>query len=89
MPLYGSGYIFSKSFFTGWVAVGIIWIFASFIAVGLYPAWESRVTLMRILKLIFTGRRPLRTMTHVQPIVADDNSEVVTPVKEEMNVKVI
>lgn len=29
MPMYGSGYIFSKKFFTGWVAVGIIWLFFS------------------------------------------------------------
>lgn len=29
MPLYGSKYIFSKSFFTGWVSVGIIWLFFS------------------------------------------------------------
>lgn len=28
-PLYGSGYIFSKPFFTGWVSVGIIWLFFS------------------------------------------------------------
>jgi urea-proton symporter len=29
MPLYGTGYIFSLEFFTGWVVVGIIWIFLS------------------------------------------------------------
>jgi hypothetical protein len=28
-PLYGTGYIFSKKFFTGWVSVGIIWMFFS------------------------------------------------------------
>jgi hypothetical protein len=29
MPMYGSGYIFSKKFFTGWVSVGIMWLFFS------------------------------------------------------------
>lgn len=29
MPMYGTGYIFSLKFFTGWVVVGIIWIFFS------------------------------------------------------------
>ena len=29
MPLYGSGYVFSLKFFTGWVVVGILWIFFS------------------------------------------------------------
>jgi Na+/proline symporter len=32
IPLYGSSYIFSLNFFTGWVVVGIIWIFLSFFA---------------------------------------------------------
>jgi len=29
MPMYGSGYIFSLKFFTGWIVVGILWIFFS------------------------------------------------------------
>ena len=42
MPMYGSGYVFSKPFFTGWVVVGILWLFGSAGAVGLYPLWEGR-----------------------------------------------
>lgn len=42
MPLYGSGYVFSKPFFTGWVVVGILWLFGSAFCVGLYPLWEGR-----------------------------------------------
>ncbi len=42
MPLYGSGYVFSKRFFTGWVVVGILWLFFSAFCVGLYPLWEGR-----------------------------------------------
>lgn len=45
MPMYGSGYIFSKPFFTGWVTVGIIWIFCSLAAVGIFPVFEGRHTL--------------------------------------------
>lgn len=52
MPMYGTGYVFSKPFFTGWVVVGIIWIFCSFIGVGLFPLWEGRKTLLRTTKLI-------------------------------------
>ena len=29
MPMYGSGYVFSRKFFTGWVVVGILWLFFS------------------------------------------------------------
>ncbi|EGO51333.1 urea active transporter [Neurospora tetrasperma FGSC 2508] len=53
MPLYGTGYIFSKPFFTGWVVVGIIWIFLSFIGVGLFPIYEGRETLVRTCKYIW------------------------------------
>lgn len=53
MPLYGSGYIFSKPFFTGWVIVGIIWLFSSLCCVSLFPLWENRSSLMRIFKAVF------------------------------------
>jgi hypothetical protein len=47
MPLYGTGYIFSQSFFSGWVIVGIIWLMCSTLAVGVYPLWEGRKSLAR------------------------------------------
>jgi SSS family transporter len=60
MPMYGSGYIFSRKFFTGWVVVGILWMFCSAFCVGLYPLWEGRHTSARTFKSIFldiTGKR--------------------------------
>lgn len=42
MPMYGSKYVFSKEFFTGWVVVGIIWLFFSGFTVIVYPLWEGR-----------------------------------------------
>ncbi|KAK5991089.1 putative urea active transporter 1 [Cladobotryum mycophilum] len=87
MPMYGTGYIFSKRFFTGWVTVGIIWIFCSFIAVGLYPAWESRSTLARITKAIVTGKRPQK---HTEPvIVGEETSGTLTPEKSGYDVKTV
>ena len=53
MPMYGSGYIFSKPFFTGWVTIGIIWIFCSLGAVGLFPVYQGRKTLVNTVKFIF------------------------------------
>jgi hypothetical protein len=47
MPLYGTGYVFSQSFFSGWVIVGIIWLLCSTMAVGVYPLWEGRMSLAR------------------------------------------
>lgn len=59
MPMYGSSYVFSKPFFTGWVVVGIIWLFGSSIAVGLYPLWEGRQSMARVFRGISgKGTRP-------------------------------
>jgi hypothetical protein len=60
MPLYGTGYIFSKKFFTGWVIVSIIWIFCTFIAIVIYPLWESRTTLGKVLRMMlgFKSKSP-------------------------------
>lgn len=51
-PLYGTGYIFSKKFFTGWVSVGIIWLFFSMLCVGVYPLWEGRHDIAHTIKSI-------------------------------------
>lgn len=53
MPMYGSGYVFSKPFFTGWVSVGILWLFCSAACVGVYPLWEGRHTSKRTIVSIF------------------------------------
>jgi len=39
MPMYGTGYIFSLNFFTGWIVVGILWIFISFLGSDLFESW--------------------------------------------------
>ncbi|MCJ1395300.1 hypothetical protein MMC18_008184 [Xylographa bjoerkii] len=60
MPMYGSGYVFSKPFFTGWVSVGILWLFCSAACVGIYPLWEGRHSMAHTFKGIWrdlTGKR--------------------------------
>jgi len=53
MPLYGTGYVFSKKFFTGWVVVGIMWLGFSSCCVGLFPLWEGRTSMARTAKAIW------------------------------------
>ncbi|PQE22739.1 urea active transporter protein [Rutstroemia sp. NJR-2017a BVV2] len=60
MPMYGSGYVFSEKFFTGWVVVGIIWLIGSTLCVGVYPVFEGRKSLARTFKSIYldiTGKQ--------------------------------
>ncbi|KZL83611.1 sodium symporter family protein [Colletotrichum incanum] len=87
MPMYGSGYIFSKPFFTGWVVVGILWIFCSFFAVGLFPIYEGRATLIHTVKSMVSGKKPTRhstTITHGEEEVTEKTSPgAVTPEKKD------
>jgi len=72
MPMYGSGYIFSKRFFTGWVVVGILWLFCSSACVAVYPLWEGRHTCARTFRAILkdlSGRG--RPVVHGRATVAE------------------
>ncbi|GAA5966891.1 hypothetical protein JCM21900_001958 [Sporobolomyces salmonicolor] len=57
-PLYGTGYVFSKPFFTGWVVVGCIWAFFSISAVGVLPLIESRHGIVDLARSIFGKTSP-------------------------------
>jgi hypothetical protein len=48
LPLYRD-YIFTKSFFNGWVTVAIIWHFAAIGTVIIYPLWDGRWEIKRAL----------------------------------------
>jgi hypothetical protein len=77
MPLYGSGYIFSQSFFSGWVIVGIIWLMCSTMAVGVYPLWEGRKSLARNLGGMWadiTGKGPRRGGSQALEVVEGEKS---------------
>ncbi|KAI1334666.1 Na+/solute symporter [Xylariaceae sp. FL0016] len=85
-PMYGSEYVFSKPFFTGWVTVGIIWIFCSLGAVGLFPVFEGRHTLLRTAKAIMSdlsGKRHVKTIRADEPALVDEKEQsyTETPVK--------
>ncbi|KAL8407513.1 hypothetical protein RB594_006365 [Gaeumannomyces avenae] len=88
MPMYGSGYVFSKPFFTGWVTVGIIWIFGSLGAVGLFPIWEGRKTLANTFRFICsdaTGKKRHASRAAIQaqptPVAATPGDS--TPTEKE------
>ncbi|THX78363.1 hypothetical protein D6D04_05813 [Aureobasidium pullulans] len=49
VPMYRD-YIFSLSFFKGWVTVAIIWHFAAMLAVIVYPVWDGRFVIGTVFK---------------------------------------
>ena len=82
-PMYGSGYVFSKQFFTGWVVVGIIWLLCSSVAVGLYPLWEGRASIVRVTKGMLGMRRSDdETIGGIPVEVLKESEEMDKPMKE-------
>ncbi|KAL2414710.1 putative urea active transporter 1 [Exophiala dermatitidis] len=88
MPMYGSGYIFSKKFFTGWVVVGILWLFCSAFCVGLFPLWQGRKTIahtVRSMWLDLTGKK--RPALHGRAAEVEDGSRSSQTPVEKVEVK--
>jgi hypothetical protein len=58
VPLYRD-YIFTVGFFKGWVTVAIIWHFAAMLAVVVYPVWDGRHVIAKVLHGVKTesGRK--------------------------------
>jgi hypothetical protein len=73
-PLYGTSYVFSKPFFTAWVILGIVWMFFSFVIVGLYPIIENYKTISSVCKLMHIDlRRRLRRNIEDNVVHATDD----------------
>lgn len=89
LPMYFSKYVFSKQFFTGWVVVSIIWVFISTIAVGIYPIYESRYTLLSIMREMWreiTGKRvPNLPTTNESAMISEENINTYTLDKKDVN----
>lgn len=86
LPMFFSRYVFSKSFFTGWVVVSIIWVFISTFAVGVYPVYESRHTIVSITREIWRdirGKRvPNLPQTNDNAMISEENIVVYTAEKK-------
>ncbi|GAA5851388.1 hypothetical protein JCM3766R1_000619 [Sporobolomyces carnicolor] len=50
LPLFFTRYIFSERFFTGWIAVAIIWVLVAGFLCILLPVWESKREMFLILR---------------------------------------
>ncbi|KAI4731577.1 hypothetical protein E4T49_00493 [Aureobasidium sp. EXF-10728] len=59
VPLYRD-WIFTLSFFKGWVTVAIIWHFAAMMAVIVYPVWDGRHVISTVLKGVSKERNSTR-----------------------------
>ncbi|KAJ5338666.1 hypothetical protein N7452_005394 [Penicillium brevicompactum] len=61
IPMYGTSYVFSQKFFTGWVVVGILWLFITTFGVVVFPLYEGRASIIRVARMMsldLVGRKP-------------------------------
>ncbi|KFY46220.1 hypothetical protein V494_00542 [Pseudogymnoascus sp. VKM F-4513 (FW-928)] len=56
LPMYASKYIFSKSFFTAWVVIAIIWVWGTLLVAGFYPIVDGREQLGAIWTAVREGK---------------------------------
>jgi len=65
LPMYFSRYVFSKPFFTFWVAISMIWAICAAVSCIIYPIYESRRSIGGVLSGIMkdlTGQK----ITHAE-----------------------
>ncbi|OQV06051.1 hypothetical protein CLAIMM_10688 [Cladophialophora immunda] len=69
---FGTGYIFTKAAFTGWVVVSFIWVFFSAIACILWPVLESYPTLRDMTRMLlrdtFDRKANEEAVAHSAPV---------------------
>lgn len=57
IPMYGTGYVFSKGFFTGWMVVVFLWAFFAASVITIFPIWEGRKSIALLFGYLFTSKR--------------------------------
>ncbi|CAG8481008.1 1404_t:CDS:2 [Cetraspora pellucida] len=75
LPMYFSKYVFSKPFFTFWVAISMIWAICATVAVSIFPVVEARQSVFRVIKgviLDITGKHGEATVEEVVEVKHDE-----------------
>ncbi|PKY48655.1 Na+/solute symporter [Rhizophagus irregularis] len=73
LPMYGTRYVFSRPFFTFWVAISMIWAIIATIACTIYPVVESRRSITAVIVGIIRDIRGQR-ITHEKKTDGIDKS---------------
>jgi hypothetical protein len=58
--LYGSGYVFSRGFFTGWMVLVFLWSWTAALLIWCLPIWESRRQLWKVMTGVIALKKPAK-----------------------------
>lgn len=75
IPLYGTHFIFTKTFFRGYIVVTFLWVFFSIGIVTVYPVWESRDGIVTLFKKIFHKETSSKLYSDEVYAIASNNVE--------------
>lgn len=73
IPMYATGYVFSKGFFKGWIVVVFLWSFYAASTIVLLPLWEGKRSIIEFVSFMYgwaTGKNK-RLHGH-EPAVEED-----------------
>ena len=80
IPMYGTGYVFSKPFFRGWVVVLFIYAFLAAITITSIPIYDARHYMAKMFRLCFQrDRNGLSTEQAAEGYSAGNDVPLVTP----------
>lgn len=65
VPMYASGYVFSRGFYKGWVVVLFLWGFYAALTIVLLPLWEGRHSIKSFVVFLFQGKKAV--ISHAAP----------------------
>jgi SSS family transporter len=93
IPLYATSFIFTKTFFRGYIVVTFLWVFFSSGVVTVYPIWESRKGIISFIKKIIYQKQNTElysdeVLAHVETIKSREEEMVVTGSTEKNTVLV-
>jgi hypothetical protein len=75
--LYGTGYSFSRNFFTGWTVVVFIWSWAAAALIWCLPLWQSRATWIGVFRgMLGKSQNATETEGHEASDVDQENTMV-------------
>lgn len=56
-PMYGTGYVFSKGFFKGWMVIVFLWAFFAASVITIFPVWEGRHSIKLLVLYLFGSKK--------------------------------
>lgn len=56
-PMYGTGYVFSKGFFKGWMVIVFLWAFFAASVITIFPIWEGRHSIKLLVLYLFSSKK--------------------------------